>query len=58
MYYPPNLRPPRKVLPVDAFKDFSDLPSNKKIDLTSSGLIKMTFRYDEIGKPEGTLLPI
>ena len=46
MYYPPNLRPPRKVLPIDAFKDFHDLPSNKKFNITSSGLIQLSFRFD------------
>lgn len=46
MCYPPNLRPPKKMLPIDVFKDFSDLPSNRKFDITSSGLIQLTFRYD------------
>lgn len=46
MYYPTNLRPPKKMLPLDVFKDFSDLPSNRKFDITSNGLIQLTFRYD------------
>lgn len=46
MYYPAHLRPPKKLLPVDFFKDFSDLPSNKKITITSNGLIYMNLRYD------------
>ena len=58
MFYPNNSRPPKKPLPLDLFKDFSHLPSNKRIYLTSNGLLQITFRYDEIEKPEGTLLPI
>ena len=58
MYYPPHLRPPKKMLPLDIFKEFSDLPSNKKLNMTSGGLIQVNFRYDEIAKPEGTMLPI
>lgn len=58
MYYPPHLRPPKKLLSVDALKDFSDLKSNRKFDITGTGLIQFTFRYDELAKPEGTMLPI
>lgn len=58
MYYPPNLRPPKKLLPLDVFKDFQDLPYNKKINLTNQGLIVVSLRFDEIGKTEGTHLPI
>jgi len=46
MYYPPNLRPPKKLLPVDVFKDFDDLPSNNKFNITPQGLIILTLRYD------------
>jgi hypothetical protein len=46
MYYPPHLRPPKKMLPPDVFKDFQDLPSNRKFDMTGAGLIQLTFRYD------------
>lgn len=46
MYYPPHLRPPKKMLSIDVFKDFSDLPSNRKFDITGNGLIQLTFRYD------------
>ena len=46
MYYPSHLRPPKKLLPVDVFKDFSDLPSNKKFNMTTNGLIILTLRYD------------
>lgn len=58
MYYSNNTRPPKKALPLDTFKEFSDLPWNKKLNLTPSGLLIMNFRYDEIAKPEGTMLPI
>ena len=58
MYYPANLRPPKKTLPLDVFREFHDLPSNKRLTLTPTGLIQMSFRYDEIGKPEGTMLPV
>jgi hypothetical protein len=58
MYYPANLRPPKKMLHLDIFKEFNDLPSNKKFTITTQGLIILTLRYDEIGKPEGTMLPI
>jgi transcription antitermination factor NusG len=58
MYYPPHLRPPKKMLSIDVFKDFSDLPSNRKFEITGTGLIQLNFRYDELGKPEGTMLPI
>lgn len=58
MFYPNNSRPPKKPLPLDLFKQFSNLPSNKRIILTSTGLLQITFRYDEIEKPVGTLLPI
>ena len=46
------------MLPPDVFKDFQDLPSNRKFDITNNGLIQLTFRYDELAKPEGTMLPI
>ena len=58
MYYPSNLRPPKKSLPLDVFKEFADLPSNKKLTITPSGLIILNFRYDEMAKPQGTMLPI
>jgi len=58
MYYPSNLRPPKKPLSLDVFKEFADLPSNKRFNITPSGLIIMNFRYDEIAKPQGTMLPI
>ena len=58
MHYPAHLRPPKKLLPIDVFKDFSDLPSNKRIVITGQGLIILSFRYDEMAKPEGTMLPI
>ena len=43
---------------MDVFKQFSDLPSNKKFTFGASGLIIFQFRYDEIAKPQGTMLPI
>ena len=46
MFYPSNLRPPKKPLPLDVFKEFSDLPSNRKINITASGLLQLTFRFD------------
>lgn len=46
MYYPPHLRPPKKIINTDIFKEFSDLPSNKKFTITPAGLIIFTFRYD------------
>jgi hypothetical protein len=52
------LRPAKKILPIDAFKDFEDLPSIRRLQLTSSGLMTITLRQNEIAKPEGTLLPI
>lgn len=51
MYYPTHLRPPKKILPFDIFKDFEDLPSNRKFQLTPQGLIVLNFRYDEIARP-------
>lgn len=58
IYYPSNLRPPKKPLSWDSFKEFSELPYNKRIVITPQGLILMSFRYDEIAKPQGTFLPI
>lgn len=58
MYYPPHLRPPKKVLPIDVFREFADLPSNRRITITTEGLIQVNFRYDELAQPEGTMLPI
>ena len=58
MHYPAHLRPPKKLLPIDVFKDFSDLPYNRRINITAQGLIILSFRYDEMAKPEGTMLPI
>ena len=58
MHYPSHLRPPKKLLPVDVFKDFADLPYNRRINITTQGLIILSFRYDEMAKPEGTMLPI
>jgi len=58
MYYPPHLRPPKKSLNQDVFREFGDLPSNKKFTVTMNGLIVFQFKYDEIARPEGTMLPI
>ena len=58
MHYPTHLRPPKKLLTSDFFKEFSDLPSNKKFNITNAGLLQVNFRYDELAKPEGTMLPI
>jgi hypothetical protein len=51
MFYPPQLRPPKKIMPLDFFKEFAELPSNKKINITPTGLIILNFRPDEIAKP-------
>ncbi len=58
MHYPPHLRPPKKLIFSDVFKDFLDFPSFRKFEFTNKGLIQLTFRYDELAKPEGTMLPI
>jgi hypothetical protein len=46
MYYPPHLRPPKKVLSLDVFREFADLPSNKRFTISTEGLIQVNFRYD------------
>lgn len=46
MYYPPHLRPPKKLLPLDVFKELSDVPSIKKIIISTNGLIQVNLRYD------------
>jgi hypothetical protein len=51
MYYPPHLRPPKKLLNQDVFREFGDLPSNKKFTITMNGLIVFQFKYDEIARP-------
>lgn len=58
IYYPADMRPSKKLLPEDTFKDFSELPSNRRITITPHGLIIAAFRFDELVKLQGTLLPI
>jgi hypothetical protein len=55
--FPDDLRPKRQLLPVDAFKKFEDLPSNKNIVLTKEGLMIVKLPTDSIEVPKGSISP-
>lgn len=57
-YYPPNLKPTKKIFENDdPFVDF-DVPSASKIKIQKGGLIILKFRFDELSKLIGSVLPV